>query len=62
MSRLDMSLPIVTPKIRPRLDTASASSGSGTFQAESARMRTSSSGPATRPAVALKNSSGRAAS
>ena len=32
MSRLDMSLPTVTPKIRPRLDTASANSGSGTFQ------------------------------
>jgi hypothetical protein len=49
MSRRLTSLPRLAPTMSPRLLTASTSSGSGLFQAESARMPMSAPGP-PRPA------------
>ena len=62
MDRELRSLQIVYPTGSAAAFSTAASSGSGTFTAESARTLTLAPGPATRQAADLKNSSGRAAS
>src|SRR5690242_61266 len=61
MARALTSLPTVQPTSFSDGLRTIASSGSGTDHLESRRARIGSPGPATRPGVALKNSSGRLA-